>query len=111
LVVPFNIIVVVGSWVLGLLAALNIERATHRGESARLARPLAKLYNGVLTVTGGFIILDALMSLGATRLQSLPLSVIVLLIYGFIGVVALGFLMVGRSARELIATTKTKTKG
>jgi hypothetical protein len=85
LVLPVNILFVVGSWVLGLLAALNIERATHRGESARLARPLAKLYNGILTMTGGFIILDALMSLGATRLQALPVGVVVALVYGFIG--------------------------
>jgi hypothetical protein len=102
LVLPINIFLVVGAWVFGLLAALNIERSTHGRESARLARPLAKLYNGILTMTGGFIILDALMSLGATRLQALPLGVIVLLIYGFIGVVALGFWIVARAAREFI---------
>jgi hypothetical protein len=112
LVLPVNILFVVGSWVLGLLAALNIERATHRGESARLARPLAKLYNGILTMTGGFIILDALMSLGATRLQALPVGVVVALVYGFIGVVALGFWIVARSARELIAAAaKAKVAG
>jgi hypothetical protein len=110
LVLPTNIILVVGSWVLGLLAALNIERATHRGESARLVRPLAKLYNGILTMTGAFIVLDALMSLGNTRLQALPVGVIVLLIYGFIGVVALGFLIVARGARELIAAAPAEAQ-
>lgn len=109
LVLPANFILVVGAWVLGLLTALNIERATHREESAHLVRPLARLYNGILAVTGGFIILDALMSLGAARLRTLPVSAIVLLIYGFIGVVALGFWIVARSARDLIAATPTKT--
>src|SRR6185369_2695048 len=89
LALPVNIILVVGSWVLGLLTALNIERSTHRSEDASYARPLAKLYNGILTTTGGFIILDALMSLGATRLSALPVWLIVGLIYAFIGVVAL----------------------
>jgi hypothetical protein len=70
------------------------------------------LYNGILTMTGGFIILDALMSLGATRLQALPVGVVVALVYGFIGVVALGFWIVARSARELIAAAaKAKVAG
>lgn len=110
LALPVNIVLVVGSWVFGLLAALNIERATHGGGSAGLVRPLAKLYNGILLVTGGFIILDALMSLGTTRLQALPLGIVALLIYGFIGVVALGFLIMARGARELRATTPGKAR-
>lgn len=106
LVLPANILLVVGSWILGLLAALNIERATHGGEGASHAQPLVKLYNGILTTTGGFIILDALMSLGTTRLSALPVAIIVFLIYAFIGVVALGFLIVALGARELLATTQ-----
>ena len=111
LVLPLNIILVVGSWVLGLLAALNIERATYRGVVASHTKPLVKLYNGILTMTGGFIILDALMSLGSTRLASLPLSVTVSLLYGFIGVVGFGFMLVSVSARALITAAMAKTGG
>jgi hypothetical protein len=111
LVLPASIILVVASWVLGLLAALNVERATYRGEGARNSQPLVKLYNGILTTTGGFIILDALLSLGTTRLQALPVSVILLLIYAFIGVVGLGFFLVGRSVRELVIMPIPRPKG
>jgi hypothetical protein len=91
----------IGSWVLGLLAALNVERATYRSEGATHTRPLVGLYNGILTTTGGFIILDALLSLGATRLQTLPVGALLLLLYGFIGVVGLGFWIVAMSAQKL----------
>jgi hypothetical protein len=110
LVLPVSIILVVASWVLGLLAALNIERATYRGEGARNSQPLVKLYNGILTTTGGFIILDALLSLGNDRLQALPVGVILLLVYAFIGVVGLGFLVVALSARELVMMPTPRAK-
>jgi hypothetical protein len=107
LMLPLNIVLVVGSWTLGLLAALNIERATHRGTSESQARPLVKLYNGMLTMTGGFIILDALESLGTTRLASLPLSIVVFLLYAFIAVVGLGFMQVWISARAHLVAAKS----
>ncbi len=97
---------VIATWTLGLLAALNIERATHTSESAIPARPLALLYNGILTMTGGYIILDALISLGNDRIASLPLLVVVALIYAFIAVVGLGFYIVSASARQLIAAKR-----
>jgi hypothetical protein len=103
LMLPLNITLVVGSWVLGLLAALNIERATHRRVDTNHTQPMVKLYNGTLTMTGGFIILDALLSLGSDRLASLPLSVTVTLVYAFIAVVALGFMLVSTGARALLA--------
>lgn len=106
-----NILLVVGTWVLGLLTALNIERATYRGEGARHAQPLVKLYNGILTTTGGFIILDALMSLGNTRLLALPVQAIVFLIYAFIGVVALGFALVALAGRALLADSAAQAEG
>lgn len=109
LMLPFNIALVVSSWTMGLLAALNVERATHRGESAKNTQALVKLYNGILTMTGGFIILDALMSLGTTRLLSLPLEVTVLLLYIFIGVVALGFMIVSSGARALMALVQVRS--
>jgi hypothetical protein len=108
LALPLNIVLVVGAWVFGLLAALNIERATHRGTGASLVRPLVKLYNGILTMTGGFIILDALLSLGNSRLSVLPVGVLLFLLYAFIGVVALGFWIVARGARELVASVPAK---
>jgi hypothetical protein len=102
---PVNIILVVSTWVLGLLAALNIERATH-GSTSLPSRPLVTLYNGILTMTGGFIILDALSSLGTARLSHLPLGIIVALLYIFIAVVGLGFVIVAASGRALLATRK-----
>jgi len=102
---PVNIILVVSTWVLGLLAALNIERATH-GNTTLPPRPLVTLYNGILTMTGGFIILDALSSLGTTRLARLPLGVTVALLYAFIAVVGLGFVIVAASGRALLLAQK-----
>lgn len=93
----------IGSWALGLLAALNVERATYRGEGTQYTRPLVGLYNGILTTTGGFIILDALLSLGTTRLEVLPVGALLLLLYGFIGVVGLGFWVTAVSVRRLTA--------
>jgi hypothetical protein len=90
---------------LGLLAALNIERATH-GNTTLPPRPLVTLYNGILTMTGGFIILDALSSLGTTRLARLPLGVTVALLYAFIAVVGLGFVIVAASGRALLLAQK-----
>ncbi len=109
LVLPASIILVVGTWTLGLLAALNIERATYRGEGAKHARPLVKLYNGVLTTTGGFIILDALLSLGS-RVGALPVAAALFLVYTFIGVVALGFYIIARGARGLLAIPVPRPK-
>lgn len=103
-----SILLIVSSWVLGLLAALNIERWTHRGDGADRARPLVKLYNGILLTTCGFIILDALLSLDATRLRNLPIEVVLGLVYLFIGVVALGFMTVGVGARRLRAINALK---
>jgi hypothetical protein len=61
--------------------------------------------------TGGFIILDALLSLGAPRLQALPVWAILLLIYGFIGVVGLGFWSVAMSVRQLMTAPVVGRKG
>lgn len=96
-----TIVLVVGAWVWGLLAALNIERATHRGVMAA-NKPLVLLYNGILTMTGGFIILDALSSLGTARFAALPLGVDLALLYTFIAVVCLGFVIVAAAGRVLM---------
>jgi hypothetical protein len=107
LAVPASVILVAGAWTLGLLAALNIERATYRGDGTSHTGPLVRLYNGVLTVTGGFIILDALMSLG-DRLAALPVGAILFLIYGFIGVVGFGFFIMAMGVRGLLAAPQAK---
>lgn len=109
LVLPTNIILVVGSWVLGLLAALNIERSTHHGTIN--TRPLVRLYNGILLMTGGFIILDAVMSLGNTRLLALPLSVTLILVYAFVLVIALGFWSIAVSGGQLSVEDQARADG
>jgi hypothetical protein len=103
-VLPLNLFLVVGAWVYGLLAALNTERATHR-ERPAASRPLVGLYNGILTVTGGFIILDALLSLGSARIASLPFGLAVILLYAFIAVICVGFMILAMSGKALIAAT------
>ncbi len=110
IILAANIVLVLGSWALGLLAALNIERATHDLEIGERAKPFLRLYNGILLTTCGFIILDALISLGNTRLSTLPLSIVLILIYLFIGVVALGFGIVASSVRKLNAILSSHHK-
>lgn len=110
LVLPINILLVIGSWVFGLLAALNIERATHHTGISRPQKAFITLYNGILTMTGGFIILDALMSLGTSRINSLPLAFAVLLLYVFVAVVWLGFMIVSSSGRALVKSANEEKK-
>lgn len=110
LVLPINILLVIASWVFGLLAALNIERATHGNGPSRPHKALITLYNGILTMTGGFIILDALMSLGTSRINSLPIAFTVLLLYVFVAVVWLGFMIVSSSGRALVKSANEGNK-
>jgi hypothetical protein len=106
LVLPINILLVIGSWIFGLLAALNIERATHGSGASRPQKGFIRLYNGILTMTGGIIILDALMSLGTSRLASLPLALAVVLLYAFVAIVGLGFAIVSSSGRTLVKSAQ-----
>jgi hypothetical protein len=99
---------VVASWVLGLLAALNVERATHAGDSAVSTKSLVKLFNGILVMTGGFIILDALSSVGASRAANLPIGVDVALLYIFVAVICLGFMTIASAGRMLVAEVQEK---
>ncbi len=99
---PIIIVIVLGSWTFGLLAALHIERFIHHGDIATQARPLSMLYNGILMITCGFIILDGLLSIGADRISSLPVSLTIILVYLFIGVITIGFMLISHGAKQLI---------
>lgn len=92
-------------WVLGLLAALELDQITPKELSSEGRSARKKLVNGLWEVIFSSILIQALLSLGGARLLHLGLLFILFSIYGYFALLVLGYFTILRGAKKLLALT------
>lgn len=90
-------------WIVGILAAFELDRMSLHNASPLFRRARRRLVNGLWGVIFSSILLQALLSLGGSRLVSLGLVFILLAIYGYFILVMAGYFTIMQGARKLAA--------
>jgi hypothetical protein len=101
LIVLTIIIPLAVTWFVGLHAVLQIERYVHSLSQAKWRRAIVNLFHGLLAVIGSSIILQAITAFGSEQLQHVSLVLIIVIIYLFIILQAVGYLFIRASAKQL----------
>lgn len=100
LIISTIIVPVIATWFFGLLLVLNLQHYSHY--SKKIYRPaLASFYNGIIVIVATIILTQVLASLGDNRLNNLNLSAILVVLYVFLGLIALGFGLIAHGAKRL----------
>lgn len=89
------------TWFVGLQAILQIERYVHSLLQAKWRRAIVNLFHGLLAVISSSIILQAITAFGSEQLQQVSLLLIIVIIYLFIILQAVGYLFIRASAKQL----------
>jgi hypothetical protein len=101
LIVLTIIIPLAVTWFVGLHAVLQIERYVHSLSQVKWRRAIVNLFHGLLAVIGSSIILQAITAFGSEQLQHVSLVLIIVIIYLFIILQAVGYLFIRASAKQL----------
>ncbi|HSX27251.1 MAG TPA: hypothetical protein VLG25_00540 [Patescibacteria group bacterium] len=96
IIIPLGI-----SWVLGLQAALNTEQYVHALAQPKWRKAINHFFHGLLAIVSSSIILQAITAFGSEQLQQVGLALILVVIYLFIIVQAIGYLFIRASAKQL----------
>ncbi|HTK05388.1 MAG TPA: hypothetical protein VL500_07415 [Candidatus Eisenbacteria bacterium] len=105
IVLPF-----LASCVVGLLAVLRLARY-YRGVSGYVYKKSTLYFiDGLLFVIFGAVLLQALQSLGSSRLLGIGLGPLLLVIYAFLIAQGLGFVFVALGAKQLSAIERVMSK-
>ncbi len=98
------------STVLGALAVFDLNDFVKRSVAVIYERSLKPLALGVLLIALSTVILQLLLSVGASRLAGFGLGGILLIVYVFIGVQCVGYLFVARGAGRLSKLRETLSR-
>lgn len=101
LIVLTIIVPLAATWFVGLQAVLQIERYVHSLLQAKWRRAIVNLFHGLLAVISSAIILQAITAFGSEQLQQVSLALIIVIIYLFIILQAVGYLFIRASAKQL----------
>lgn len=107
LIVLTIIIPLAATWFAGLQAVLQIERYVHSLSQAKWRRAIVNLFHGLLAVISSSIILQAITAFGSEQLQQVNLILIIVIIYLFIILQAVGYFFIRASAKQLRHLLKT----
>lgn len=94
------------SWVLGLLAVVKLRLFQTKAPGLVYKRSLPALYHGLAGVILGSLFLQGIVSLGTNRLLGLSHVLLVLTVYTFAGMLAIGYFLIARGTKSL---TKIET--
>ncbi len=95
IIIPLSI-----TWLLGIQAALNTERYVH-SLTLIWRSAFIRFFHGLLAIIGSSIILQGITAFGSEQLQQVNLLLILLVIYMFIIIQAVGYLLIRSSAKQL----------
>lgn len=88
------------SWYLGVRAALNIALYRRKVKGSLYKLSLRSLAAGVAGITVGFIVLRGLQTISVT-LSHWGIGLLLLLIYGLLIVISIGYIFIARGAKSL----------
>jgi hypothetical protein len=97
------------TWMLGLQAALNTERYIHSLLLPEWRHAVVHFFNGLLAVISSAIILQGIAAFGSEQLQQVSLALILVVIYLFIILQAIGYLLIRLGAKQLHRLIKVGT--
>ncbi|HSW85813.1 MAG TPA: hypothetical protein VLF79_04395 [Candidatus Saccharimonadales bacterium] len=89
------------TWFLGLQAALNTEQYVHSLSHPMWRLAIVRFFHGLLAVLSSAIILQGITMLGSQQLQNINLVLILVIVYLFIIIQAIGYLFIKASAKQL----------
>jgi hypothetical protein len=90
-------------WVLGILAAFQLDRIVVEKTTAGFRSARRKLVNGLWEVIFSSILVEALLSLGGGRLIHLGLFFILFSVYGYFILLIVGYFTIMRGAQKLLS--------
>lgn len=89
------------TWVLGVLTVIKFRLYYHRVKGILYKIALSTMIQGLVGVILGSVFLQSLLSLGSKRLIELGLDSLLLVIYFFLFLQAVGFYLIARGANKL----------
>ena len=101
LIILTIILPVIIGWVLGILAALNFQFYSKNVKGIIYRDSLSLFVRGIYFIIGSSIFLQALLSLGSVRLINLGLQSLLILIYLFLAIQALGYYLIFLGSNKL----------
>lgn len=101
LIVLTIILPLAATWFIGLQSILQIERYVHSLSQVKWRHAIVHLFHGLLAVICSSIILQGITAFGSEQLQQVSLILIVVIIYLFIVLQAVGYLFIRASAKQL----------
>lgn len=91
----------VAAWGLGMLSVLHFDSYMHLFNVPAERKAWDKFYVGFLAIIAGFILFQAVTSLGTSRLLNLGLGTLLTVVYGALALNGFGFFLIARTARRL----------
>lgn len=102
----FTIILpILGSWWLGFSAAFTMSDIIPYLTRAELYKGLTRIVYGIWSIIFTSILIQALLSLGGTRLYGLGIGVILLVVYIFVLLQGIGYLFIALGSKTLQKST------